>query len=513
MSYDVVIAGAGPNGLMLACELALAGVRPLVLERLPEVTERNRANGLVGQVVRVLDHRGLYQRLSGTPGPPEPVPHYTFGAMRLELSDIPDNPLYIMAVPQQRVEQVLEQHATELGVEIRRGHELTGLSQDPDGVNIDVSGPDGPDRLRTRYLIGADGGHSVTRKLLDIGFPGRTRNDTVSRTAHVTVPAELVGPSGLDVPGYGLVPSFLHHRTERGLIGYVPFPGRPAMLFTLEWEPAPTDGPMTLDELRASAHRVLGVELPLSEPAGPGPHLLRRVEGGNTRLADRYRDGRVLLVGDAAHVHSAIGGPGLNLGLQDAVNLGWKLAAVLHGQVGPDLLDTYETERRRAAERVITHTEAQGMLISPGSATTALREVFGELLTDPGNRRHIAATMAGSDVRYDPGPDPHPLTGHFLGDRPVWTRDGRTRLAELARSARPLLLDLAGDPATATAATDWRDRVDAITVRADIPAGAVLIRPDGYVAWATDTAGQRGLRAALTRWFGTASVSVPAGLS
>jgi 2-polyprenyl-6-methoxyphenol hydroxylase-like FAD-dependent oxidoreductase len=505
MSEDVVIAGGGPNGLMLACELSLAGARPLVLEQLPEVTERNRANGMVGQVVRLLDHRGLYQRMTGNPQPPQPVPAFPFGALPMELHDLPDNPLYALPMPQRRVEEVLEQRAIELGVRIRRGHELTGLAQDPDGVDIDVTGPDGPYRLRARYLVGADGGHSRTRTLAGIGFPGVTRDDTVSRSAHVTVPAGLVDPAtgGLNVPGYGPVPPFTHHRTERGMVGYAPFPGRPASLFTLEWGSAP-DQPMTLAELRDSASRVLGVDLPLAEPTGQGPYLLRRRTGDNTRLAERYRDGRVLLVGDAAHVHSGMGGPGLNLGLQDAANLGWKLAAVLAGRAPAGLLDSYESERRQASERVIMHTQAQGVLIAPGPEVTALRALFGELLTEPTNRQRVAAMMAGSDVRYDMGTDPHPLTGYFLGDFPMCTDTGRTRLAELARPARPLLLDLTGDPAIAKTAIDWQDRVDLVTAQADVPAAALLVRPDGYVAWVADTAEPHGLRTALTRWFGDA---------
>lgn len=208
MTTDVVIAGAGPNGLMLACELSLAGVRPIVLERLNGQAKEDRANGLVGQVVRVLDRRGLYERLSGSTEPPRPSPGFVFGAIPLDLGRLDDNSLYTLQVPQKRLEQILEERARELGVEIRRGHELTGLSQDEDGVTAEIAAPEGPYRLRARYLVGADGGRSVTRKLCDIGFPGVTRDDSVSRTAHVTVPAELIDPAtgGLNVPGYGPIP-------------------------------------------------------------------------------------------------------------------------------------------------------------------------------------------------------------------------------------------------------------------------------------------------------------------
>jgi 2-polyprenyl-6-methoxyphenol hydroxylase-like FAD-dependent oxidoreductase len=399
MSTDVVIAGAGPNGLMLACELSLAGVRPIVLERLPERSGELRANGLVGQVVRLMDRRGLYERLSGHPGPPEPVPGFVFGALPLNLSVLERNPMYLLPVPQRRLEEVLQERAVELGVEIRRGHELTGLSQDADAVTLEVAGPDGSYELSARYLVGADGGRSLTRKLSGIDFPGVSVDDTVSRTAAVTVPVDLIDPvtGGLVVPGYGTIPPMLHHRTERGLFVFAPFPDRPWTISTIEF--GADEEPMSLDDLRASIQRVLGVELPIGPPVGDGPHLLRKLHGTNTRLADRFRDRRVLLVGDAAHVHSAMGGPGLNLGLQDVVNLGWKLAAEIQDRAPDGLLDTYESERMPVGRRVVVHTQAQSALIAPGSSVTALREVFTELLRQS---RERPAPRRSDDGRRHP---------------------------------------------------------------------------------------------------------------
>jgi 2-polyprenyl-6-methoxyphenol hydroxylase-like FAD-dependent oxidoreductase len=509
---DVVIAGAGPNGLMLACELSLAGVRPVVLERLPEPTAENRANGLVGQVVRMLDRRGLHERLSGSPEPPRTNPRFVFGAMPLDLSGLEHNPLYGLGVPQRRIEQVLGERAIELGVEIRRGHELNGLSQDADAVAVDVAGPGGPYRLNARYLVGADGGRSRTRKLSGIDFPGVTRDNTVSRQAHVTIAAGLVDPAtgGLDVPGYGLIPPFMHHRTERGVFVFAPFGASP-LVSTMEWDEVDDQPPMTLAELGKSVRRVLGVELPLGPPKGSGPHQMRRLVRRNTRLADRFRDRRVLLVGDAAHVHSAIGGPGLNLGLQDAVNLGWKLAAEIRGWAPPGLLDSYESERRPVSRRVVMQTQAQSALIAPGSEVTALRELFGELLRHEWNVQHIADTMAGADVRYDMGgDDAHPLIGRWAPDLLLDNGNGPVRLAELTRSARPLLLDLTEDAALAGELTGWQDRVDIVDARSEALETALLLRPDGYVAWASrsphpDARERAALRAALTRWFGTAS--------
>jgi 2-polyprenyl-6-methoxyphenol hydroxylase-like FAD-dependent oxidoreductase len=500
MTENIVIAGAGPNGLMLACELALAGVRPVVLERKPFAQPEQRANGLVGQVVRMIDRRGLFERLSAQSGPPRPVPQFVFGALPLDLADVEDNPLYTLPVPQQRIEEVLAERAVELGVEIRHGHELTGLRQGRDTVTVEVVAGDGTYTMECRFLVGADGGKSVTRKLAGIDFPGVTNDHSVSRQAHVSVPDGYIdrATGGLDVPGYGVIPPFLHHRTESGILAYAPFPGRTPMLVAGERSPGETDPgtPLTIEELRAAVQRVLGADLPIGPPTGDGPFIARRLFGGNTRLAERYRDGRVLVVGDAAHVHSAIGGPGLNLGLQDAVNLGWKLAAEVRGTAPHGLLDTYQAERRPVGERVTMHTAAQSALIAPGAEVTALRQLFTELLEDPTNRRRIAALMAGDDIRYETGP--HPMVGRWAPDLLLHTDAGPVRLAELTRDARPLLLDFTG-------CLEADKRVTVVTARIDEPGvTALLLRPDCYVAWASadERPDQAALDAAARRWFG-----------
>ncbi|MFJ8017722.1 FAD-dependent monooxygenase [Streptomyces sp. NPDC096339] len=517
LTTDVVIVGGGPNGLLLACELILAGVHPVVLERLPERSVEPKANGLVGQVLRFLDHRGLHERLGGGPGAPRPVPHFVFGAFPLPLGELDDNPLSILQVPQLRMEEVLEDRAAELGVTIRRGHELTSLRQDEDGVTVDVRGPDGDYRLRTRYLVGCDGGRSAVRKQAGIAFPGVTGPDLVSRSAHATLPASMVVPETgeLDVPGHGRIRPFTHTRTEHGVFVFAALPpsGVP-LVSTIEWGPSPQgeDEPMTVEEMSASAGRVLGADLPLAPPPSSGPRMLRRLVGRGTRLAERYRSGRVLLAGDSAHVHSAVGGPGLNLGLQDVANLGWKLAAEVHGWAPPGLLDTYHDERHPVGRRVFMHTQAQTALMAPGPEITQLRELFGELLRSKANIRHIAELMAGTDTRY-PTTDAHPLSGRFAPDLRLdtatsGTETGTTRLAELMRSGRPLLLRLSGDQPPADVADGWKDRVDVITARCpNPPADAILIRPDGYVAWAaapgeSPTRSGDGLRLALTTWFG-----------
>ncbi|MFI2667697.1 FAD-dependent monooxygenase [Micromonospora carbonacea] len=497
---DVLIAGAGPNGLMLACELALAGLRPVVLERRDTLGGEPRANGLVGQVVRLLDRRGLYARLTGGNTPPAPQPAFTFGAFPLDLTVLADNPHYVLGVPQAQLQATLAARAAELGVELRHGHDVVDLRQRPDAVEVHLA--DGT-QLTARFLVGADGGRSTVRRLVGIDFPGVTDDRSTSRTATVTVPASFLDPAtgGLRVPGYGVVPPFQHTRTPRGLIAWAPFPGRPALLTTTEWPDAPTDDetPMDLAELRASVARVLGADVPFGPAEGPG--LLRRLTGRNTRIAARYRADRVLLLGDAAHVHPAIGGPGLNLGLQDAVNLGWKLAATVLGWAPPGLLDTYETERRPVAERVVMSTQAQSALTGPGDEITGLRQLFAELLRMPEVTGHIAALMSGADTRY-PADPADPLAGRYAPDVVVHGAHGPTRLAELTHAARPLLLDSTG--AYAETAAGWRDRVDVVTGPLEgTTATALLVRPDCFVAWSAGDAGT--LRAALARHFGRPS--------
>jgi 2-polyprenyl-6-methoxyphenol hydroxylase-like FAD-dependent oxidoreductase len=492
-------------------------MRPVVLEPLAGPNPQRRANGITGQAVRLLDHRGLYNVLAATPDPPQPSPWAMFAAMALDLTGVPDPQHFMVPVQQPRLVQILARRVRDDGADLRWGHRLVGFDQHADGVVVHVDGPDGPYELPAKYLVGADGGTSQTRKLAGIGFPGMTSHDAVARMAFgVAPPDDWVDPATgeLEIPGWGRVPPAPFYRAEHGVFACRQMGGR-AMLITLELgrsaqedriDDDEDDTPVSLAEIEASVKRVLGADVPL-RPVSPDAVLdLRRFSGINSRIASAYRSGRVFLVGDAAHVHSPLGGPGLNLGLQDAVNLGWKLAAVIAGGADPALLDTYEAERRPAGERVVMHSRAQLALVRPGTEVTALRGLFGELLEDPNNAKRLSDLLSGNDNRYDVGVDAHPLAGRWVPDFAV--RNGTTtqRVAELARGGRPLLIDLTEDAVVAAVTSDVAQRITvaAGSLVGDVPATALLVRPDGYVAWASSASKPEvdGLRRVLRDWFG-----------
>jgi FAD binding domain len=315
----------------------------------------------------------------------------------------------------------------------------------------------------------------------------------------------------------GSLPPLRFHRTEEGVFSCGAMGSRVvSMTYELDITAReqrsddPTDEPpMSLAELEASATRVLGTDVQLRPVSPDAPMDLRRISGINSRIASRYQLGRVFLVGDAAHVHSPMGGPGLNLSIQDAVNLGWKLAAVLNGRVQPALLATYQAERRAAAERVIMQSRAQLALLRPGPEVTALRDLFSELVTEPVVVRRLSDLLSGADNRYTMGADMHPLAGRWVPDFAVASASGTQRVAELARSGRPVLVDLTESGAVAAAVTDVEDQltVAAGVLVGEVPATAVLVRPDGYVAWASSQAAPdpdelRELRSVLMCWFG-----------
>lgn len=501
---DVVVVGAGPTGAMLAAELCLAGVRPLVLERRQQSEYTLRANGLPGQILELLRYRGLLERLSAVAGRPRPAPKIPFGGMHVDLSRLADSPLQTLGVQQPRLERTLVEYAQELGANIRHGHEVVGLSRDDAAVIVDVRGPDGPYRLSARYLVGCDGGRSRVRDLAGIPFPGTTYPE-VNRLGQVALHDAVtrLDNGDLDVPGLGTIRAGFTS-TDRGVFAFGSQANGMLMVQTTEDDPAVVkDVPMPLAELRDSIRRVLGGDLPLGEPFRLSRYRFQ------ARQAERYQDGRILVAGDAAHQFPATG-VGLSVGMLDAVNLAWKLAADIHGWASPELLDTYHDERHFAGARTMLHTQAQVALRRGNDpAAQALRDLFEQLCTDEQPLRRIAALVAGADVRYRmPGAHQHPLTGTFAPDLALYTGSRTTSVAELMYPARPVLLDLAGRPDLREIAGGWHGRVDIHSATTDHrPADALLIRPDAHIAWTASVdepsaSTAPALRAALTYWFG-----------
>lgn len=519
---DVVIAGAGPSGLMLACELALQGVRrTIVLDPLSGPNQDPRANGVGGPAVRLLDHRGFYEQLTGSSAAPQPLPTWMFGALSLDVSVVHCSQNFLMPVQQPVLTQALAERAGELGVDLRWGQRLIGVNAHRDGVAVEVEGPAGQYRLEADYLVGADGGRGATRKLAGINFVGMSSRDAVFRIGRGLAPPpewrdEETGQ--LRIPGVESTQAFPFVRGNAGML-FCLGSADLNIIGTLELAPAPDDTyiagqehpgfgePLTLSELRESVRRVLDVDMPLQPAHSQAQVDLRRYAGINTLIADRYRKDRVLLVGDAAHVQSPIGGPGLNLGLQDAANLGWKLAAVVRGDAQPELLDSFDTERRIAAECAIMTSRAQFALLRPGPEVTALRQVVGELATQPRVAERLAEMMFLTAVRYPADPGDHPAVGHWVPDLAITTaNNGGARVAQLARDGRPLLLDFTTGSVIADALASTTAAINIVsgTPTQPVDLTAVLVRPDGYVAWATSAPvpDLSGLGRALRRWFG-----------
>ncbi|MFF8971297.1 FAD-dependent monooxygenase [Streptomyces sp. NPDC014995] len=505
---DVIIAGSGPTGLMLACELRLAGVDVLVLERLAERSDKSRAGGLHARSVELLDQRGIVDRFLAA-GRAMPLAHFAF--MHLDIEDFPTRHPYALAMHQTRIEQLLEERALELGVRLRWAAEVTDLRQDETGVEVEISGGQGTERLRADYLVGCDGGRSVVRKLTGIGFPG-TPATLTALLGDVTLtdpPSEVVfGPEGRRENGF-----FMAFHSEH--------PGMYRVI-TVEFDKVTDrDAPVTLETLSEACAKIAGTDFGMHSP-----YRLDRFSDA-CRLVDTYRAGRVLLAGDAAHVHFPSSGQGLNLGLQDAVNLGWKLAAVVRGQAPEELLDSYDAERRLSTERMLNNIRAQTAIWRASTQADALRQVFSDLIEFDDGNRYLGGVISQLDTYYPVG-DGHPALGRRMTDLDIKSPSGQVRVYELLHVARPVLLDLTGRSDLRAALDGWTDRVDhveaepqddhwAFPVIGDVPApAAVLIRPDGHVAWAAPAApvgsavpqtATADLRSALTRWFGPARAS------
>ncbi|EDY55462.1 MULTISPECIES: rifampin monooxygenase [Streptomyces] len=472
---DVTVVGGGPTGLMLTAELRLHGVRVVVLEKAAEPTEIVRSLGLHVRSIEVLDQRGLLERFLAH-GKQSKAGGF-FAAIDKPWPDRLDSAhAYVLGIPQTVTDRLLAEHAVELGAEVRRGCELVGLSQDDEGVSAELA--DGT-RLRSRWLVGCDGGRSTVRKLLGVGFPGApAKAETLLGAMEVGVAPETVTAVVTEV-----------RRTQK-LFGLGPV-GDGLYRVVVPAEGVSKDRAVapTLEEFKRQLRAVAGTDFGVHSP-----RWLSRF-GDATRQADRYRVGRVLLAGDAAHVHPPVGGQGLNLGIQDAFNLGWKLAAEVAGWAPEDLLDSYHTERHPVAAEVLNNTRAQMELLSTEPGPQAVRRLLSRLMDFDEVNRYLIERITAIGVRYDFGEGPE-LLGRRLRDLTL----RRGRLYELMRGGRGLLLDGTGRLSVA----GWADRVDhVVDTGEELDAPAVLLRPDGHVAWAGED--QAELLDRLPRWFGAAA--------
>jgi 3-(3-hydroxy-phenyl)propionate hydroxylase len=479
--HSVVVAGGGPSGMMLASELTLAGVDVVLVERrTSQELEGSRSGGLHSRTIEELDQRGIAERFVSAG---QTYPSVGYAGITLDISDFPTRHNYVLGLWQSHFERILSGWIDELGVPVLRGRDVVGLAQDDDGVDIELSG-DGS--LRAEYLVGCDGGRSVVRKGAGIDFPGLEAS-TSWMLAEVEMDEE---------------PEFGFRRDDAGqhAIGRRQ-EGEPIRLVLTE-RTLDHAGDPSMDELREALVSVYGTDYGLRSAS-----WITRFSD-MARQAASYRRGRVLLAGDAAHVHPPQGGQGLNIGVQDAVNLGWKLGQVVNGTAPESLLDTYHDERHPVGARVVHNTMAQVALSRPGERHQALRDTMTELLGIDEPRRRVAGMISGLDVHYELG-DGHELLGRRMPDLDLMTAGGAVRVFELLRDARGILLNL-GEPLPSASA--WSDRVTSIDADHDgswelpilgeveAPA-AVLVRPDGYVAWVGDGT-DAGLHDALTAWFG-----------
>jgi 2-polyprenyl-6-methoxyphenol hydroxylase-like FAD-dependent oxidoreductase len=490
--HAVVIAGGGPTGLMLAGELALAGVDVAIVERrTSQELPGSRAGGLQARTIEVLDQRGIAERFLAE-GQVAQVAG--FASVRLDISDFPTRHPYGLGLWQNHIERILAGWVGEMAVTFHRGREVTGLAQDNAGVDVELS--DGRS-LRAAYLVGCDGGRSLVRKAAGIEFPGwdPTTSSLIAQVEMTEEPELGIRrtPSGTHALGK------VEYEIKDGEVVYQP--GGTVGVMLTEPQVGNTDEP-TLHDLSERLTAVYGTDYGVHSPTW----ISRFTD--MTRQAATYRKGRVLLAGDSAHVHSPVGGQGLNLGVQDAVNLGWKLGQVVDRTAPESLLDTYHAERHPVAARVLRNTMAQVALQRVDDRTEALREVISELLSMNEPRKRFAGMMSGLDTQYDLG-EGHPLLGRRMPDLDLVTADGPLRVFTLLHDARPLLLNL-GQP-NAFDITPW-PRVRVVDVEYagtwELPVlgevtapTALVIRPDGHVAWVGQRT-QSGLEEALTAWFG-----------
>jgi bifunctional hydroxylase/dehydrase len=486
MDAAVIIAGAGPAGLMLAGELRLAGVEVIVLERLAARTGESRGLGFTARTMEIFDQRGLLTRF----GDIDTSTQGHFGGLPVDFGLLEGAHQAAKSVPQSHTETVLEEWATELGADIRRGHELLAVKDLGDSVEVEVRGPDGEHTLSAPYLVGCDGGRSRVRKAVGFDFPGTA----------ATLEMFLADVKGLD-----LEPRMIGETLPGGMVMVGPLPGGVTRLIVCErgTPPQRRTTPPTYQEIADAWKRLTGTDISHGEAEWVSSF------GDATRQATEYRRGRVLLAGDAAHIHLPAGGQGMNTSIQDAVNLGWKLAAVVKGSAPGALLDTYHGERHPVGKRLLMNTQAQGLLFLSGAEVQPLRDVMGELIGYEEVGRHLAGMVSGLEITYDVGTGSHPLLGKRMPNLELVGEERKTTSTELLRAGRGVLLDLEDNERLRRRAAAWSNRVDIVTARphglsedsALYGTAAVLVRPDGYIAWAAPGS-HHDLPMACERWFG-----------
>ncbi|MGH3723485.1 MAG: FAD-dependent monooxygenase [Mycobacterium sp.] len=485
--HAVVIAGGGPTGLMLAGELALAGADVAILERRSSHEEvGSRAAGIHSRTIEVFDQRGIADRFLSQ-GMTGQVTH--FSGIFMSIEDFPTRHPYALGLLQHYTEKTLAAWVTELGVPIYYGTEAVGFGQDDAGVDIELA--DGR-TMRALYLAGCDGGRSAIRKASGIGFPGHEPS-----TGALLVDAEIT-----EVPAE----SGILRKPGQSFLGILPFE-EGWCRFIIGTDVSRLGTEPTLEEVKEQLVAIVGTDFGIHSP-----RWMSRFSD-QTRQVERYRDRRLFLAGDCAHIHFPFGGQGLNTGVQDAVNLGWKLAAVVKGEAPDSLLDTYQAERHPVAARVLHNTMAQTPLAQASPRMDALRDIVADLLAMEEPRKRIAGMMSGLDIHYDLGTDPgsaHPLLGRRIPDLDVVTADGPTNVYPFLHQARPVLLNF-GEPGSLNV-DGWTDRVQLVDAKYsgvwELPVlgevsapDAALVRPDGYVAWVGERS-EAGLRDSLARWFG-----------